>query len=119
MKAGAKEEGAFSLIKEAKNPRSGKSGVSFRDSTGPIETQICELMRKEEGNNKGWMCLSCGKIDQKIKEHIEGHHIEIFEKVERFCNFCGQSFSLRSALQMHVSRKHRDLGLALSTKYEL
>ena len=116
MNTGTKEEGALSLIKEAKNTRSGKSGVSFRDSTGAIETQICELMRKVEGGNKGWMCLPCGKIDQKIniKKHIEGHHIE---KVEHYCNFCGQSFSLRSALQMHVSRKHRDL--ALSTEYEL
>ena len=116
MNTGTKEEGALSLIKEAKNTRSGKSGVSFRDSTGAIETQICELMRKVEGSNKGWMCLPCGKIDQKIniKKHIEGHHIE---KVEHYCNFCGQSFSLRSALQMHVSRKHRDL--ALSTEYEL
>ena len=114
IKAGTSvtEQGNLSVIKEARNTRTGKSGVSYSDSDGAIESQICELMRKVEGSNMGWACLTCGKVDQKIniKKHIEGHHIE---KIEHFCDFCGQSFSLRSALQMHVSRKHRGLALAL------
>ena len=106
----------LSLIKGTKNTRTGRSRVSFKDSNGAIDIQINALMRKVEGINTGWACITCGKIDRQkinIKKHIEGHHIE---KVEHFCNFCGQSFSLRSALQMHISRKHTYL--ALSTEPE-
>ena len=100
------EQSTLSLIK-----RTGRSGVSFKDSNGAIDIQINALIRKVDGSNSRWACITCGKIDQKI--NIEGHHIE---RVEHYCNFCGQSFSLRSALQMHISRKHTYL--ALSTEPE-
>ena len=111
------EQGILSLIKETKNTKTGRSGVSFKDSNGAIDIQINALMRKVEGINTGWACITCGKIDRQkinIKKHIEGHHIE---KVEHFCNFCGQSFSLRSALQMHISRKHTYLALATEPEF--
>ena len=106
------EQSTLSLIK-----KTGRSGVSFKDSNGAIDIQINALMRKVEGINTGWECITCGKIDRQkinIKKHIEGHHIE---RVEHYCNFCGQSFSLRSTLQMHISRKHTYLALATEPEF--
>ena len=101
--------GILSVIQDFQTLKTAaKSGVTFQDGFDHMEIEIGKLMEKVDG--KGWMCISCGKNDQKIniKKHIEGHHIE---RGDHYCNFCGKHCRSRNALQKHVSMNHRELNL--------
>ena len=98
----------LSVMEDFTSEKAGKSGVTFKDGNDALETEISKLLDRVDGTSNKWACLSCGKIDQKIniKKHIEGHHIE---RRDHFCNFCGQTFRSRNALQRHSSTNHRIL----------
>ena len=108
MASGKDASNILSVMEDFTTEKAGKSGVTFKDGNDALESEISKLLSRVEGTSNKWACLSCGKIDQKIniKKHIEGHHIE---RRDHSCNFCGQTFRSRNALQKHASINHRIL----------
>lgn len=108
MASGQDASNILSVMEDFTSEKTGKSGVTFKDGNDALEREISKLMERVDGTSNRWACLSCGKIDQKIniKKHIEGHHLE---RRDHSCNFCGQTFRSRNALQNHTSTNHRIL----------
>ena len=106
MASGKDASNILSVMEDFTTEKAGKSGVTFKDGNDALESEISKLLERVDGTSNKWACLSCGKIDQKIniKKHIEGHHIE---QRDHSCNFCGQTFKSRNALQNHASTNHR------------
>ena len=94
-------EQALSLLGEAES----RSGVSFRDGNTELDQQINSMMERLDGV---WACKACGKRDRlkpNIKKHIEGIHIQ---GSTHSCGFCAKNFRSKNALQVHISRNHRN-----------
>ena len=108
MASGKDASNILSVMEDYTTEKVCKSGVTFKDGNDALESEISKLMERVDGTSNKWACFSCGKIDQKIniKKHIEGHHLE---RRDHSCNFCGQTFRSRNALQHHASINHRIL----------
>ena len=70
-----------------------------------LDTQLQEIVEKNEGV---WRCKICGKIsktNQNIKKHAETH----VEGNPHICNICNKTYSNRPSLQKHISVIHSEL----------
>ena len=72
-----------------------------------LDKEIDSLLQKAENN--GFVCKVCGiemNTKQKMRDHVEGHHIDGFSLT---CNTCkdGKSYKTRHSLSVHQSKYHR------------